>query len=84
MHVPSVTLALDDDLLVTARKYAARHGATLNGLIRQMLEKTVRPSSAAWVDELDKLCDELAGDSKGARWTRGELHQRSNRPRGRR
>ncbi|MBA3709736.1 MAG: hypothetical protein H0W83_13060 [Planctomycetes bacterium] len=46
----NVTLSIDDDLLDIARAYASRHRISVNALVRHLLEKTVRPGSAAWVD----------------------------------
>lgn len=72
----NVTLAIDDELLAAARRYAQHHGTTLNSLVRKVLEETVRPGSGAWFDEFERLADDCAGSSRGRRWTRDELHER--------
>lgn len=72
----NVTLAIDDDLLAAARRYAQDHGTTLNALVRKVLEQTVQPQTESWFDEFERLADECSGSSRGRRWSREELHER--------
>jgi hypothetical protein len=72
----NVTLAIDDDLLAAARRYAQDHGTTLNALVRKVLEQTVQPRTDAWFDDFERVADESRGSSRGRRWTREELHER--------
>ncbi|MBA2482325.1 MAG: hypothetical protein H0V44_16805 [Planctomycetes bacterium] len=69
----NITLALDDDLLTASRAYAERHQVALNALVRSLLETTVRPSSAAWVDECFARLDAAGGDSRGLTWQRDQI-----------
>jgi hypothetical protein len=78
-HCPlmsNVTLAIDDDLLAAARRYAQDHGTTLNALVRKILEQTVQPRVDSWFDEFERVADESRGSSRGRRWNRDELHER--------
>lgn len=70
----NITLAVDDETLKLGREYARRHRTSLNGLIRRLLDQTVRTSSARWLDDAFGLMDRAAGSSRGTRWTRGDLH----------
>jgi hypothetical protein len=65
--VKNVTLSIDDRLLENARAYAERNGNTLNSLIRDLLKKTVEPST----DGLTELW--LWADRKGLRSSQGAL-----------
>lgn len=72
----NVTLAIDDDLLAAARRYAQDHGTTLNALVRKVLEQTVQPRVDSWFADFERVADESRGSSRGRRWTRDELHER--------
>ncbi len=63
----NVTLSIEDRLLENARAYAERNGNTLNGLIRDLLKKTVEPST----DGLTELW--VWADQKGLRSAQGAL-----------
>jgi len=74
--VKNVTFSLDEQLLARSRAYASAHQTTLNQLVRDLLERTVRadPTSELkaffeWADE-SKLC------SDGRPLTREEAHER--------
>ncbi len=72
----NITLALDDEILDAGRTYAQRHQTTLNALIRELLVKTVVADREAAVHEMFRLMDAYAGNSRGQRWTREDLHAR--------
>jgi Family of unknown function (DUF6364) len=72
--MPNVTLSIPDDLLNRGRSYAQAHGTSLNALIRILLDETVsNPESA--VDSMIERLRQSAGDSKGVKITREELHR---------
>jgi hypothetical protein len=70
----NVTISIDDKLLKEGRKYARMHGTSLNSLIRQLLSKTVAPTSNDWLEECFRLMDRAKGDSKGEKWSREDLY----------
>lgn len=72
----NITLALDEETLAAGRAYAERHQTTLNGLVRDLLAKTVHQDRAATAGEMFRLMDEAPGRSRGKRWTRDDLHAR--------
>jgi hypothetical protein len=73
-----VTLSIDDEIVARAQEVAARRGTSVNQLIRDDLNELVAGLSAdEIVEELDDLWRSSAGTSKGRRWTREELHERS-------
>lgn len=74
--MPNVTLAIDDELLTAARRYAQDHGTTLNALVRSVLEQTVQPRAGSWFADFERLANESRGSSRGRGWTREELHER--------
>jgi hypothetical protein len=43
--MPNITISLDEPLLKSGRQYAQMHGTSVNALIRNLLEKTVRNDS---------------------------------------
>ena len=74
----NVTLSLDDRLLDRARKLAARRGVSLNQMIRDYLAAaTGEPSAEALVAALESVWAESTGDSRGWRFNREELHDRT-------
>ena len=72
--MPNITISLDKDLLNSGRRYAERQQTSLNAIIRDMLEQTIRPQSEAWLDESFKLMDRANGNSNGQRWSREDLY----------
>ena len=70
----NVTISIDDKLLKEGRKYARMHGTSLNSLLRQLLSKTVAPSSNDWLEECFRLMDRAKGNSKGEKWSREDLY----------
>ena len=76
MIVKNVTLALDDETLAAGRAYAERHQTTLNALVRDLLDKTVRIDRTATAAEMFRLMDRAPGHSRGKKWTRDDLHAR--------
>jgi hypothetical protein len=72
----NITLALDEETLNAGRKYAQRHGTTLNTLVRELLVKTVLADKKTAVGEMFRLMDVHPGNSRGRRWLREDLHAR--------
>jgi hypothetical protein len=74
----NVTLSIDDETLTRARELAARRGTSLNQMIRDYLEEVASDlSSDEVLLELNALWESDSGDSRGVRWTREELHERT-------
>jgi len=74
----NITLSLDDDLLEAGREYAQRHQMTLNGLVRELLVKTVLADRLDTVREMFRLMDVNPGNSRARRWkTRRSLWRNS-------
>ena len=72
--MPNITISIDEALLKSGRKYAEAHQTSVNGLIRQLLEKKVHSNSAQWIDEMFSLMDRAGGDSGGVRWKREDIY----------
>ncbi len=71
----NITISLQDHVLKAGRRYAALHHLSLNGLIRDLLAKTVlKPSGNAWLEEAFSLADKAKGNSHGKKWTRDEIY----------
>ena len=71
----NVTLAVEDKLLDASREYAHKHHTSLNALIRDLLERVVRPEAQnAGLKEFLRLASKAKGDSKGWKWNREELY----------
>ena len=74
----NITLAIDDDLVKAAREVAAAMGKSLNQVIREYLEHlTDRDRVERDMRELERLSREGGGNSKGQRWTREDIYDRS-------
>ena len=74
----NVTLSIDDDLLRDARQVAQAMGKSVNQLVREYLERlTGRDGAERDVEELRRLSAEGGGRTRGWRFDRDELHERS-------
>ena len=72
----NVTLSVDDQLVARARKKAEALGKSLNQLIRDYLERLAGSDDPERsIAEFDTLSGR--GDSRGWRFDREELHERS-------
>ena len=72
--MPNITISLDEVLLKSGRQYAEQHQTSVNGLIRSLLEKTVKNDSTQWIDECFSLMDRANIQSKGKCWKREDLY----------
>jgi hypothetical protein len=71
----NITISLQDHILKAGRDYAKQHELSLNGLIRDLLAKTVlKPSGDARLEQSFRLAARAKGDSHGKKWTRDELY----------
>lgn len=74
----NITLAVDRHLVARARKAAAAMGLSLNQAVRDYLRQLAGGDSAdVDIAEVLDLSGRAAGRSRGQRWTRDELHDRS-------
>jgi hypothetical protein len=74
----NITLSIDDHVVEDARKLAQARGTSVNQLVREYLEGLVRPRDAeSYRVELRRLTAEGQGRSKGWRFDRETLHERS-------
>jgi len=74
VYMPNITISLEEDLVKSGRRYAEKHGTSLNALIRKTLKQTVQSESGDWLDECFELMDQANGNSKGKSWKRGDLY----------
>lgn len=72
--MPNITISLDEELLKSGRRYAQEHQTSMNALIRNLLEQTVRFQSDDWLEECFNLMDRAGGNSEGRKWNREELY----------
>ena len=70
----NITISINDELLKAGRAYAKAHNTSLNAMLRKLLEKNVLPKSGEWFDECMNLMDSVQTDSRGKKWTRGDLY----------
>ena len=71
----NVTLSIDDQLLSQSRSYAANHGTSLNGLIRQLLEKEVsKQQGKDWFGRFLLVSEQAQGSLNGWKFNREELY----------
>jgi hypothetical protein len=70
----NVTLAVDEKLLEEGRRYARQHRTSLNGLLRDLLRRTVSETGETWTDECIGKMDRAGGRSGGKTWKCGDLY----------
>jgi hypothetical protein len=74
----NLTLSVDERTAARARKRAQAMGKSLNQLVREYLERLGGSDDAPQdVEELRRLSLEGRGRSRGWRFNRDELHERS-------
>jgi hypothetical protein len=74
----NLTLSLDERLVHRARRIAQTMGKSLNQLIREYLQQlTATDDPLRDMTELKRLTKEGRGRSRGWRFDRNELHERS-------
>ena len=74
----NITLSVDEKTAEKARKAAQAMGKSLNQLVREYMEQLAGQGEAReTVEELRRLSAESAGDSRGWRFDREALHERS-------
>ena len=74
VQVANLTLSIPDDLLKRGRSYAQARGTSLNALVRALLNETISSPDAS-VDSMIERLRQSAGDSKGVKIAREELHR---------
>ena len=72
--MPNITISIEEQLLKSGRRYAEKHQTSINALIRNLLEQTVKTDSTQWIEECFALMDRANARSLGARWKREELY----------
>jgi hypothetical protein len=72
--MPNITISIDEKLLKFGRQYAEKHHTSVNALIRNLLEQTVKPDSTQWLDECFALMDRVNARSRGKHWRREDLY----------
>jgi hypothetical protein len=72
--MPNITISLDEDLIKSGRRYAEAHKTSLNGIIRMLLEQTVKGQSIDWLEDCFRMMDRSGSDSKGQHWKREDLY----------
>ena len=74
----NLTLAVDDRLVEQARKVAESQGKSLNQVIREFLEELTSPSTTTGeMEELRRLSLDGQGRSRGWKFDRQEIHERT-------
>ncbi len=74
----NITLSVDEKVLAAARRYAAEHDSTVNGLVREFLNQIASSADRARnartrIRELSKRSAARIG---AITWKRNELHDR--------
>ena len=67
-NMANITIFLDDDLLASVQRYAKDHDTLLNALIRQLIEKNMRPDRQNWLATSFRLMDRADINSGGKEW----------------
>ncbi len=70
----NLTLSIPDELLKRGRSYAQARGTSLNALVRELLNESISSPDSS-VDSMIERLRHSAGDSKGVKIAREELHR---------
>jgi len=72
----NITLAVDENVLKAVRRYAAQRDTTVNGLVREHLERIAARESRAHeaIKRLRELSEKSKGEVGEITWTRDDLH----------
>ena len=74
----NVTLSVDEDVLQQARQRAEQLGTSVNQLVREYLEQLAgKPDPDRDAEEFRRLSLLSQGNSKGWKFNRDEIHERS-------
>ena len=74
----NLTLSVDDQVVQKARRRAEQLGTSVNQLVRDYLEQLAgKPDPKRDADEFKRLSRLSRGDSKGWKFNRDEVHERS-------
>jgi hypothetical protein len=74
----NITLAVDEDVLKAVRRYAAQHDTTVNGLVREHLQRIAARENRAQeaIRRLRELSERSKGEVGEITWTRDDLYER--------
>ena len=72
----NTTITLDEKTLEDARAYAEKLGHSFNSWVNKLIREAIRRSPDASMKDLMHMADQIAGDSKGKRWSRDEIYER--------
>ena len=72
----NITLSIPEDLIKQGREYAAKHGTTLNSLIRRLLKSTVQPDQQSKAKQILEEMKKLKSRVKQIDWTREDIYER--------
>ncbi len=73
----NITLSVDEDVVVLARRRAESIGSSVNQLVREYLEQLAgRTGAGADAAEFERLSRDSRGASRGWKFNREELHER--------
>lgn len=74
----NLTLSIDDQTVARARRVAESMGKSVNQLVREYLESLTESGDAERdIDELSRLSKRGKGRSRGWKFSRDEIHERS-------
>jgi len=74
----NLTLSVDDAALERARARARAMGTSVNQMVRELIERVARwEETEAEIEAFRRSCLSSGGDSRGWRFNRDELHERS-------
>lgn len=72
----NITLSMPEDLIKLGREYAAKHGTTLNEMIRELLRKRVINETDHPIERLIEHAEKLKIKKSSWKWNREEVYDR--------
>ena len=72
----NITLSMPEDLLKKGREYAAKHGTTLNALIRKLLKSMVQSQTQSRATQILQEMEKLKSPVDSISWKREDLYER--------
>jgi hypothetical protein len=68
-EMKNITLSIPYDILIKSREYAAKHGTSLNKLVRSFLQSTIAPDRKGKLNSLFEHMDKTKVKTN-KKWTR--------------
>jgi hypothetical protein len=71
----NITISIDDGILQAGSEYARSHNISFDKMVSRLIEQTVLPRKARWLDDTFTLMDSLNVSSDGVQQNREKVYR---------